>query len=319
MIINYCKEIGLDTVGFTRCRIFHELTKYFEHRKKMNLMNEFEEQDIDKKINPYIHMESGKTIISIAFPYLFNKNFQQAVGFSKYTQGRDYHLVVSEYLKKICSFIEKELGGEAVYFVDSNPLPERYIASLCGIGFIGKNNMIITKKYGSYVFLGEIITDIYIEKDNPLECKCDCCNLCQNACPTGAIKEENNSNICLSYISQKKEIHEQWFDKLQGRIFGCDTCQKVCPFNRDIYFSNIEEFKPYDFMEVTNLEELANIDKKTFLKKYAKSSCGWRGKNILQRNALINIISKNEHINVSEITSCYVKNYYNRLLCHFKL
>ncbi|NMM65294.1 tRNA epoxyqueuosine(34) reductase QueG [Clostridium sp. P21] len=319
MIINYCKEIGLDTVGFTSCRVFSELKHYFEYRKSMLLTNEFEEQDIDKKINPHIYMENGKTIISIAFPYLFNNDFEQCINFSKYTKGRDYHVVVSEYLKKICNFIEKEMSGKAVYFVDSNSLPERYIAKLCGIGFIGKNNMIITEKYGSYVFLGEIITDVAIEEDEPMECKCGDCSLCEDACPTGAVKGENNSNICLSYISQKKEIEDKWFDKLKGRIFGCDTCQRICPFNKEICFSNIEEFKPYDFMEIVDLHELANIDKKTFLKKYSKSSCGWRGKNILQRNTLINMMSMNKNVDIKEITSPYVKNYYNRLLQHFKL
>lgn len=319
MIINYCKDIGLDTVGFTKCRVFEELKHYFEYRESMSLINEFEEKDINKKINPFMYMEDGKAIISIAFPYLFNDNFQQEVNFSKYTQGRDYHVVVSEYLKKICSFIEREMSGKAVYFVDSNSLPERYIAKLCGIGFVGKNNMIITEKYGSYVFLGEIITNIPIEEDKPMECKCEGCDLCQKSCPTGAIREENNCNICLSYISQKKEIDDQWFDKLKGRIFGCDTCQRICPFNKKASFSNIEEFRPYDFMEVINLEELANIDKRIFLNKYSKSSCGWRGKNVLQRNALINIIGMKKNINIEEINSPYVKNYYNRLLYHFKL
>lgn len=319
MILNYCKELGLDTVGFTECRIFSELKQYFDHREKRGLTNEFEEKDIDRKINPYTYMEQGKTIISIAFPYLFNNNFKEGIGFSKYTQGRDYHIVVSKYLEKVCSFIGKEIGGKAKYVVDSNSLPERYIAKLCGIGFIGKNNMIITKKYGSYVFLGEIITDIYIEQDNPMECKCNDCNLCKNSCPTGAIKEENNSNICLSYITQKKEIDDKWFDKLKGRIFGCDTCQKICPFNKKICYSNIQEFKPYEFMESINLEELVNIDKKNFLNKYAQSSCGWRGKNVLQRNALISVISMNKNIKIREFNSPYIKNYYNRLLDYFKL
>ncbi|WPC42149.1 tRNA epoxyqueuosine(34) reductase QueG [Clostridium sp. JS66] len=319
MIIDYCKDIGLDAVGFTKCRVFEELKHYFEYRKSMSLINEFEEQDINKKINPFMYMEDGKTIISIAFPYLFDDNFQQEVNFSKYTQGRDYHVVVSEYLKKICSFIEREMSGKAAYFVDSNSLPERYIAKLCGIGFVGKNNMIITEKYGSYVFLGEIITNVQIAEDKPMECKCEGCDLCQKSCPTGAIREENNSNICLSYISQKKEIDDEWFDKLKGRIFGCDTCQRICPFNKKASFSNIEEFRPYDFMEVINLEELANIDKRIFLNKYSKSSCGWRGKNVLQRNALINIIGMKKNINIEGINSPYVKNYYNRLLYHFKL
>lgn len=96
------------------------------------------------------YMEEGKTIISIAFPYLWVENNIEN-GFSKYTKGFDYHRVVKKYLDRICDFI-KSNGGEAISFVDSNTLPERYIAYLSGVGFIGRNNMIITEKYGSYVF-----------------------------------------------------------------------------------------------------------------------------------------------------------------------
>ena len=106
-------------------------------------------------------MQEGKTIISIAFPYLHDGVYNSN-GFSLYTRGLDYHRVVKSYLDKICEFIEK-IGGKAMSFVDSNTLPERYIAYLSGIGFIGKNNMLITKKYGSFVFLGEIITDLDID------------------------------------------------------------------------------------------------------------------------------------------------------------
>lgn len=316
-VLNYCGKLGLDTVGFTECRVFNELKSYFQDRKERNLQNEFEEENIEKRVNPFLYLEDGKTIISIAFPYLFDDNFKDTISFSKYTRGKDYHLVVSDYLKRICQFIES-LGGKAVYLVDSNALPERYIAALSGIGFIGKNNLLITEKYGSYVFLGEIITDLEIEYDKPSESKCGDCRLCQNGCPTGAIKTENNPNICLSYITQKKEIDDEWFSKFKGRIFGCDTCQRICPYNKDAAFSAIEGFRPKDFMDKINLQELINIDKKTFKEKYSGTSCGWRGKNILQRNALINAMILNKGMELKEINSPYVRNYYNRLFELFK-
>ena len=109
-------------------------------------------------------MEEGKTIISIAFPYLHDQEHFDN-GFSLYTRGNDYHRVLKDYLDKICEFIILR-GGKAISFVDSNTLPERYIAYLAGVGFIGKNNMLITKEYGSYVFLGEIITDLEMYDDD---------------------------------------------------------------------------------------------------------------------------------------------------------
>lgn len=319
-ILAYCNKIGLDTVGFTKCRIFTELKSCFEYRKENLFENEFEEKNIENRVNPYVYMDGGKTIISIAFPYLFEGQNEGNIGFSLYTRGKDYHIVVANYLQKVCDFI-KSLGGKAAYFVDNNSLPERYIAFQCGIGFTGKNNMIVTNKYGSYVFLGEIITDIEVESDTPLEIRCGNCNLCQTACPTGALLGDKNSNICMSYITQKKHIDNKWFLQFKGRLFGCDTCQKICPYNRNIAFSNIKDFKPFYFMSKVDLNEIINIDKKTFAEKYKNTSCGWRGKSIIQRNAIINMVTLNKSITLEDkdIKSPYVKDYYHRLLQVLKL
>ncbi|MFL0246536.1 tRNA epoxyqueuosine(34) reductase QueG [Candidatus Clostridium stratigraminis] len=321
-IINFCYKLGIDTVGFCECRTFNELKPFLENRKIKNIENEFEEKDIEKRINPKLQLKNGKTIISVAFPYIFDDNVQEdAIYFSKYTWGKDYHLVISKYLSEICKFIES-IGGNAVYFVDSNPLPERYIAYLSGIGFIGKNNMLITEKYGSFVFLGEIITDIKLNPDKPKEQKCEACTLCLNACPTKSInKVKSIPNTCLSYITQKKDIDDSYFNKLEGRIFGCDSCQNACPFNNRIDKSKIEALIPYEHMKNVSINELINIDNKSFKEKYAVTSCGWRGKNILQRNALINLFNLKKDIYIEEksINSPYVLDYYHRLLKAFHL
>ncbi|MFL0268485.1 tRNA epoxyqueuosine(34) reductase QueG [Candidatus Clostridium radicumherbarum] len=321
-IIDFCNKLGIDTVGFCECRTFNELRPFLENRKINNIENEFEEKDMEKRINPKLQLENGKTIISIAFPYLFDYEEQKnAVYFSKYTWGKDYHFVISSYLNEICKFIEL-LGGKAVYFVDSNPLPERYIAYLSGIGFIGKNNMLITEKYGSFVFLGEIITDIKLNPDKPMEQKCGACTLCFDTCPTKSInKFKSMPNICLSYITQKKDIDDIWFNKLEGRIFGCDSCQNVCPFNKRIDKSKIEALRPFEHMKNVSIHELINIDNKIFKEKYALTSCGWRGKNILKRNALINLFNIKNDINIEakSINSPYVLDYYHRLLNTFHL
>jgi len=324
-IIEFCMACGLDVIGFSECRIYHELSPYFNERKKLGFVNEFEEQDVDKRINPFIYMPEGKTIITIAFPYLYNLDFSNKVNFSSYTLGRDYHIVTSEYLGKICEFI-KGLGANSIQLVDSNALPERYIAKLAGVGFIGKNNTLITKKYGSYVFLGEIITDLIIEPGIPIKQKCGDCEICLKACPTRSITKgkvgiNNNSNICLSYITQKKDIEDYWFDKLGGRLFGCDTCQRACPCNDKVEFSTIEELKPYEHMKEIELKNIISIDNKLFKDKYKITSCGWRGKNIIKRNAIINAINtrKRKILDVNKDTSPYIRDYYYRLLKHFKL
>lgn len=318
-IKKYCKYIGLDIIGFSRCRVFHELEPYFENRKEFQ--NEFEEEDIKKRINPFIYMKDGKTIITIAFPYFHGKKNNEDIYFSKYTLGNDYHEVLSEYLKKICKYIE-EIGGRAMYFTDNNSLPERYIAVLSGIGFLGKNNTIITEKYGSYVFLGEIITDLCIEEDKQIENKCGSCNICIKSCPTGSLNE-NNPNICLSYITQKKDIDEKWFSLLNGRLFGCDTCQDACPYNKNVEISNIMMFKPLEFMEHIDIKEVISLNNKIFNEKYKKTSAGWRGKSLLQRNVLINLFYKTKGISIEikdlEFSSPRLQHIYNRLLNIFKL
>lgn len=317
-IKKYCLSLGLDTIGFTSCRKFDELIPYYEEKFQDNKFNEFEEQEVEKKINPYRYMPRGKTIISIAFPYLFERKTKPGnIYFSKYTHVKDYHKVVSLYLKKICKYLE-DLGGNTKYFVDNNSLPERYIASLCGIGFIGKNKMIVTEKYGSFIFLGEIITDLEIKVSTTKENKCGTCDACIKTCPTNALSSDDFNN-CLSYLTQKKELSDCEILKLDGRLFGCDTCQDVCPYNKNICFSKLEEFTSYDFMKNINIDELVNLNKNNFNLKYKLTSCGWRGKNVLQRNAIINkyVVNKGNVGNIN-INSDYVKDYYNRLLNKIK-
>ena len=127
-IINFCHSIGLDTVGMISCRRFDELQDFLMNRQKNNIQNEFEENDIEKRINPMHYMEDAKTIISIAFPY-YDGGDTSENGFSIYTKRYDYHRVVRNYLDKICAYIES-LGGKAIPMVDSNTLPERDIAYL---------------------------------------------------------------------------------------------------------------------------------------------------------------------------------------------
>lgn len=321
-ITDYCRSLGLDTMGIIRCRDFDEIKPILEKRKINGVENQFEERDIQNRISPNLFMEDGKSIISIAFPYVFNREPKRdKIYFSKYTLGQDYHKVIEIYLKKICEYIES-LGGKAIGLVDSNALPERYIAKLAGIGHIGKNQMLITEKYGSYVFLGEIITDLYLMPNEINSNDCGKCNICQKACPSNALREEGcYPNVCLSYITQKKQLEDEFLLKLGGRMFGCDTCQDVCPKNKNIQVSPIKEFMPLNYMEKLNLKEIFEMDNTVFYEKYKNTSCGWRGKSLLQRNVLLNLMAegKTEELDLSAIKSTYVKEYYNRLLLLMKL
>lgn len=330
-IRNYCLSLGINSVGFIKCRRFDELKAFYENRKNLNLQNEFEENDIELRINSKEWFEGGKTIISIAFPYVFSDEHLKMNlenDFSIYTRGIDYHYVVNKYLNKIGEIIE-ENGGKYKTFVDSNELPERYIAYISGVGFIGKNNLIITQTYGSYVFLGEIITDLEIYDEDKrtfdeidLFRECGDCNICYNKCPTKAINNvRKNCNICLSYITQKKKLSDWEIKNLNGRIFGCDTCQLYCPYNSKIERSKIKEFKPLDLFDNCNEDYIINMNNSIFKETFKKTSCGWRGKNILKRNALIRkYVLKNKSINDLEtinFESPYLEEYFKRI-CEIK-
>lgn len=318
-IIDFCKSLGLDTVGFIKCRSFDELRKFYEYRLENNLQNEFEEKDIERRINPNIYMEEGKTIISIAFPYLGSDDDNNN-GFSIYTKRYDYHRVVKKYLQMICEYINS-LGYKAECFVDSNSLPERYIAYLAGVGFIGRNNMIITEKYGSYVFLGEIITNLEIDTYDKRSFneiadykECGECDRCYKECPTKAInKNRKNSNICLSYITQKKDITDKEMKLLKGNVFGCDFCQLQCPYNEDVELDVIEDFKTLDYMNDESLI-YAKMDNKYFKERINKTSCGWRGKNVIRRNAIIRKAKENYNIEEFRGDSSYINDYIDRLI-----
>lgn len=319
-IENFCKSIGLDAIGFIPCRRFDELETFYKERQKSGLQNEFEEKDLEKRLNPKLYMEEGKTIISIAFPY-YHKDAAAEVdnGFSIYTKRLDYHRVVKKYLSQIREYIES-LGGKALEFVDSNALPERYIAYLAGVGFIGKNNMLITKKYGSYVFLGELITDLNIECEdqrNQVDIakyhECGECVACFKQCPTKSINPlRNNPNICLSYITQKKEISDQEIGLLKGNIFGCDFCQLRCPYNEEIETHVLEEFQTLDYMNEP-ASVYAKMDNSYFKEKINPTSCGWRGKNVIRRNAIIHMAREGYDIEAFKGESPYINQYIEKL------
>lgn len=318
-IETYCESLGLDTIGFIPCRRFEESVSFFQRRKDNGLENEFEQSDIEKRVNPFLYMEDGKTIISIAFPYNPQDEVTTNNGFSVYTKRYDYHHVVKSYLSKICAYIES-LGGKALAFVDSNNLPERYIAYLAGLGFIGRSNMLITEKYGTYVFLGEIITDLDIpcqdvrhHSEIPMYKECGDCTVCYNACPSKSITANKiNPNICLSYYTQKKELEDEEIRVIKDNVFGCDICQKCCRYNRKAVKSSLAEFETLEFME-KDITAYAAMDNKMFKEEVSRASCGWRGKNVIKRNALMHLSKKGENIRQYKGDSPYINEYIDRL------
>lgn len=300
-IISYSKAIDIDLIGFTNVQVCKDLRLILEDREKKNFLSGFEEKDIEKRVNPSLTLEGAKTIIVIGISYNNDKEktknavkAQDLTGISKSSWGRDYHIVLKEKMKTLSKYIESEVEGfEYKYFTDTGPLVDRHLAYMAGIGFYGKNNCIISEKYGSWIFIGYIISNLSIELDPPSKESCDSCNICINSCPTGALMEDYdyNSKLCISYLTQTKEdIDYRLREKMGASLYGCDVCQLVCPCNKDAANGN-EAFIPEN--DVLDLLELLKLSNKEFKKKFNEVALSWRGNKIIKRNALIALGNSN--------------------------
>lgn len=283
----FCKSIGVDTVGVAGIGPYYDLEKIIKKRIDKDYITGMEEPVIEKRINPKVTMENVESIIVCAFPYYTEDNNKSNI--SKYCYGKDYHIVVKEKLEEIAKYIsDKTEGFEYMVFADNGPLVDRYLASISGIGYYGINNNIITDKYGSYVFIGYILNNYKFEVDDKNEKKCINCGKCIDSCPGGAIlgSFEFNPKKCLSYITQKKEeLDEEEINILNksNKVFGCDICQDICPHNKNISKTNIKEFYE-NLMYSLDEDEILNISNKEFKRRYKEKAFSWRGKKIIQRN-----------------------------------
>lgn len=305
-IIDTSKELDIDIIGFTDGSPFYNLEDYLIKRQKENKQAEFEEDDIKKRIDPKLSFPGCKTIISIGLSY--NNNFNKRANYklkgilSKSSWGLDYHIVLKTRIENLIKEIEKVVDFNYKYFVDTGPLVDREVARRSGIGYYGKNCSIINDEYGSFIFLGYILTDLDIDNySTPLKSKCGDCDLCIKACPTGALERpyKFNPKKCIAYLTQTKEtIPYESRKKIGTKIYGCDTCQMACPKNKDIKIPNHEEFLPEDTKGYMDIEELLSISNRQFKEKYGSMAGSWRGKNILRRNAIIALVNMKDKGNL---------------------
>lgn len=296
-IINFAKQIGFDRIGFTTAEPFLRERAILTEKKSKKLISPFEEQDINLRCNPQKAMPGAETIICFAMGYLVDPYDPEETGqikgghkgrISRYARVKDYHFVLMKKLEQMAGFIFEKQAGRFKIMVDTGGLMEKAAAQRAGLGWIGENTCLFTPKLGSWVFLGEILTDIKIEPDTPLNGRCDGCGRCVAACPTGALMApfQINPHRCLSYITQIRGVIPEEFRKPLGdRIFGCDTCQEACPNNRHVIVPNHREFIP-DIRVERDLEKLVKLNKPDFNKVFGDTAAGWRGRNVIRRNAV---------------------------------
>ncbi len=311
-IIQYSRTIGIDKIGFTNASTFEEMKIRLIQQQELNYQSGFEEKDIEKRVNPSLLLEKPKSIISIALAYpskmkerVVSKKGERRGIFCRASWGTDYHVVLRDRLQKLEKYImERVPDARCKSMVDTGELVDRAVAQRAGIGWSGKNCAIITPEFGSYVYLGEMITNLPLTPDAPMEDQCGTCNKCVEVCPTGALIQggQLNAQRCIAFQTQTKGfLAEEFREKLGNRIYGCDTCQTVCPKNKGMDFHLHEEMEPDPEIAKPLLLPLLQISNREFKEKYGHISGSWRGKKPIQRNALIALAHFKEERAVDDI------------------
>lgn len=311
-VIDYSKEIGIDKIGFASADVFSELKERLKRQQALGYQSGFEKGSVEERTEPKRLLPEAQSIISIALAYpsrinhppKSTKENRRGI-FCRASWGTDYHVVLRDRLSKLESFIKSKSSDViSKVMVDTGELSDRAVAERAGIGFSGKNTLIITPEFGSFVYLGELITNIPFVPDQPLEDSCGDCTICLNACPTGALVQggQLNAQKCLAFLTQTKDfLPDEFRNKIGTRVYGCDTCQAVCPRNKQIDFHLHPEFEPEPEIAKPKIKPMLRMSNREFREKFGHVSGFWRGKNPLQRNAMIALAHYRDETAIDEL------------------
>jgi epoxyqueuosine reductase len=277
LIKSWAREIGFDKVGITPAGPApggEHLTTWLKRRyhAKMKWMT----NNVPRRLDPRNVLPGAQSIICLAVNYYTpHERDVDESKISRYAWGTDYHHTLGEMLKQLIARIADECpGSNNLWYVDTGPVLEKAWAQQAGLGWIGKNDILISRDFGTWLFLGEVITSVQLPADLPEQDHCGTCTYCIEACPTGAIVEPYvvDSGRCISYwtIEHRGEFPPGIADKLDGWVFGCDICQDVCPFNR--FQKNTEREKDFaPRMSLLQADGWQKIGEEEFSERTAKS------------------------------------------------
>ncbi|MBA9088130.1 epoxyqueuosine reductase [Fontibacillus solani] len=297
-IVAIAPSLGIDDIGFASADPFLSLKSILlEHRAK-GYESGFEEPDIEKRVHPELSLEQPASLISIAvaYPSKMDNPPKSEPGkrrgiLARSAWGQDYHHVLRAAMAKLEEFILSRVPeARLVNMVDTGALVDRAVAERAGIGFSGKNCAIISPKWGSWIYLGELITNIPFSPDTPVTEGCGECTKCLDACPTGALigPGQLNAQRCISFLTQTKGfLEEEFMLKIGNRLYGCDTCQIVCPKNKGKSWNHRPELQPEPEVAKPLLLPLLDMSNREFKETFGSSAASWRGKKPMQRNAVI--------------------------------
>lgn len=276
-IKQHALSLGFDACGICRAESSDEEENLREWLR-LNYQGDMSylERNIEKRDDPRLLVPGARSIISVALNYYpKEKRDPELPQFAYYAYGKDYHFVVKDKLKQLLAYIQTIFPGtEGRFFCDSAPVLERYWAAKAGLGFIGKNSLLIIPGKGSFFFLGELIINQELEYDNPIDLSCGSCTRCLEACPTGAIEQPNlvNATRCISYQTIEKKGDQDANVDTGSWVYGCDVCQLVCPWNRFSRPHTTPEFNPSLAFLSLDLAALQTIDQEQFSRLFSKSA-----------------------------------------------
>lgn len=274
-------QLGFSFCGITKAEFLEEEAPKVEEwlAKKYHGQMAYLENHFDKRLDPSLLVPGAKSVISLVYNYYPEKDLAKNDDYkiAKYAYGEDYHFVIKEKLQSFLGLIQDEIGevsGRA--FVDSAPVMERALAKRSGLGWIGKNSLLLNREMGSFFFLAELILDLSLEHDGPIKDYCGTCTACMDACPTDAIPTPYvvDGSKCISYftIELKEEIPSDVKGKFENWIFGCDICQDVCPWNRFSKPHVEKRFLPNEALSSMTKKEWQEITEDVFQKVFKKSA-----------------------------------------------
>ncbi|MDQ7112188.1 tRNA epoxyqueuosine(34) reductase QueG [Staphylococcus simulans] len=310
-IIEYAHQIGIDSIGFTTADPFDELKQKLVDYHAKGYASGFEESDIELRVNPKLSMPTARSIIAIAVGYPNKlKGAPKSVRgdrrgmFARASWGQDYHTIMRKRLDKLGEYIKSRVPDvEMLSMVDTGVLSDRAVAERAGLGFTGRNGFVINPDLGTWTYLGEMLVSIPFEPDDPLLDSCGDCTICVDRCPTGALvgNGQLNSQKCISFLTQTKSyLPDEYRYKIGNRLYGCDTCQQVCPKNRGINTEHDDIVLEPEILK-PRLIPLLQMSNKEFKNTYGHLAGAWRGKKPIQRNAIIALAHFNETAALPEL------------------
>ena len=287
-------EAAIDDLGFASAEPFeHMLDVYHDKLSKGHVCDLEIRNHVQDMVEPQRILDMAKSFIVIVeshSPYKLKD--EPLKGYiATGCASIDYHLIIERKLKALQERLST-IGVSSEVICDKTPLSDRSIAVRAGLGIIRRNNMFYHPKFGSYIHIGALLMDYELPKYDAIAVKdpCGMCHRCTHHCPGQAINDDGtiNSNTCVSYLTQKKDLSDEEMRKIGRHLYGCDVCQQICPANRGVRNKKPDLIIPYEYP----LEELLDIDNKQFNTTFRQASAGWRGKRTMQRNALINLVNE---------------------------